>query len=591
MVVKEVTMPTKLADFAGIYQELGFSIFPLQARSKAPVIEWLEYQHRRASGAEIKAWFENGKERNVAIVCGKISGTDRTQFVALDFDKPENYETWRTIAETELGCELKDTVPIVLTSQGYHAWFYVRQSVESQRFNTVEIRSEGNYVVAPGSIHPTGKRYEFLNPAITKPLLLDSLGEVGIDTASRAERIENSPNWVTQALQGVDKGSRNVTAFRLAGHFKNSQPQDITESLLLEWNTKNRPPLPDKELLTAIESAYTLTAANSSNSKGEGRGIVSVCHAEPNSVTKRDKALQDSDKALQGDEEQRNLSLETKDWIVETGGRWFLRSDVDKELAIMNPKDKANRRAIIKRMKASGELEEHEGISGKYRYRDANCEAIPIGDTFVGKPLAFKWPFGIEDYADLYPGNLIVVAGSPNAGKTALLLNFVAMNKDRFPINYFSSEMGDAEFNLRLSLFDDIEDWSFKPFLRSSSFADVIRPDEVNLIDFLEITDEFYRVSGILAGITRKLKKGIAIVAIQKKRGASLGRGGEFSLEKARLYLSMDNGELRLEKVKNYHRPDLNPNGMSAKFKLVNGCDFKIGLPATTMRFPGYRSA
>ena len=72
------------------------------------------------------------------------------------------------------------------------------------------------------------------------------------------------------------------------------------------------------------------------------------------------------------------------------------------------------------------------------------------------------------------------------------------------------------------------------------------------------------------------MKNGIAIVALQKKRGVELGRGAEFSLEKPRLYLSMENGEIKIVKAKNWRRKDVNPNGMVSKFKIVNGCDFRI---------------
>ena len=53
------------------------------------------------------------------------------------------------------------------------------------------------------------------------------------------------------------------------------------------------------------------------------------------------------------------------------------------------------------------------------------------------------------------PKNIIVVAGTPNAGKTAFLLNVVQMNMSgKMPIHYFSSEMGSMEFKGRLQKFD-----------------------------------------------------------------------------------------------------------------------------------------
>jgi hypothetical protein len=91
----------------------------------------------------------------------------------------------------------------------------------------------------------------------------------------------------------------------------------------------------------------------------------------------------------------------------------------------------------------------------------------------------------------------------------------------------------------------------------------------------MELTTELYMVNDYLSAIQHKLDKGIAIVGLQKKRGADvdLGRGAEFSLEKPRIYLSMDNGQIKIVKAKNWRKRDLNPNGMVARFNIFNGCE------------------
>ena len=145
-------------------------------------------------------------------------------------------------------------------------------------------------------------------------------------------------------------------------------------------------------------------------------------------------------------------------------------------------------------------------------------------------------------------------------------------------IYYFSSEMGDAEMALRLSKFEGLtlDDWSFNPEERSSNFADVIRPDCINIIDFLEIDRDFNEIAGQIRDIYDRLNSGVAIVAIQKNPGMDLGRGGTFSLEKARLYLSMDAGITTITKAKNYVNSEVNPNHMKIKYKIVSGCKFII---------------
>ena len=122
----------------------------------------------------------------------------------------------------------------------------------------------------------------------------------------------------------------------------------------------------------------------------------------------------------------------------------------------------------------------------------------------------------------------------------------------------------------------DLQDWNFEAEERSSNFADVIRPSCLNIIDYLEISDNFYMVAEYLKQIHDKLDGGIAIVALQKDPKADQGRGGTFGLEKPRLYLNMDAGIIKIRKAKNWTHPEQNPNGLVLNYKLVAGCKFIV---------------
>jgi hypothetical protein len=119
----------------------------------------------------------------------------------------------------------------------------------------------------------------------------------------------------------------------------------------------------------------------------------------------------------------------------------------------------------------------------------------------------------------------------------------------------------------------------FKAIERSSNFADVIDPDGFNVIDFMEIYDEFWKIGGWIRDIHVKLKKGIAIIALQKKTTTKknpqdFGRGGELTLEKPRLYLAMDRGKIKIVKAKIWRNHERNPNGLIRDFKIVQGWKF-----------------
>jgi hypothetical protein len=286
-------------------------------------------------------------------------------------------------------------------------------------------------------------------------------------------------------------------------------------------------------------------------------------------------------KGDKGDTEEQSRSFTAEDireWVIETDGRYFYSDEIDQDYRIIDPKDKDYRKKVLQRMRENGELEKHPKINRQFRYVNPEAEKINIFNS-TNPEIPIKFPFGIEDYVKIYPSNLIVVAGSPDAGKTALLLNIVAMNVNNFNIVYFSSEMEGGELTNRLGEFQNVnpQDWLKVDWReRAINFSDVIKPDWINIIDYMELTTDLYLVADYLAAIQRKLKNGIAIVALQKKRGQELGRGAEFSLEKPRLYLSMESGEIKIVKAKNWRRKDVNPNGMVSKFKIVNGCDFRI---------------
>ncbi len=58
-----------------------FRIIPIQLRAKQPLVQWREYQQRRASEREVQEWFAKWPDANIAIVTGTLSG-----LVVLDID-------------------------------------------------------------------------------------------------------------------------------------------------------------------------------------------------------------------------------------------------------------------------------------------------------------------------------------------------------------------------------------------------------------------------------------------------------------------------------------------------------------------------
>jgi len=274
---------------------------------------------------------------------------------------------------------------------------------------------------------------------------------------------------------------------------------------------------------------------------------------------------------------QETIFKRVLEWVKNTTG-WWSTQELDTDLGFKDTQQKGYRRLILYRLKEQGIIEGHPRINKQFRYVDKRLTSLDFRTASSAGVLAVKWPMGIERYVNLYAGNLVVVAGAPNAGKTALLLNVIHLNQDHFPIAYFSSEMGDVELQERLKMFPNmsIDSWNFTAYPRNRDFHDVVIPDFINIIDFLEVSKDFYEVTAQLTAINEKIRSGVAIIALQKKIGATLGRGAEFSMERPRLYLSMDEGKLRIIKGKSWANPSVNPNGLSIGFKVTCGCQFEV---------------
>lgn len=135
---------------------LGLSLIPLHAdppeRRKHPAVDWKPYQTARCTDAELIEWFEKSRH-NVAIVLGVVSGV-----VCLEPDTPKA-EAW---------CDTLPPTPMqTQATRGRHRLYRIPSVYRTDASalpafvgpHHLELRRDGQYVVAPGSVHPSGHVY------------------------------------------------------------------------------------------------------------------------------------------------------------------------------------------------------------------------------------------------------------------------------------------------------------------------------------------------------------------------------------------------------------------------------------------------
>ena len=278
---------------------------------------------------------------------------------------------------------------------------------------------------------------------------------------------------------------------------------------------------------------------------------------------------------------QKSVQAEVEDWLTSHTSNKPCDSDVTcsllvcySDLGYKTPREKGSCRMAFKRLVERGKLEPMRDRSGMYRYVNGKMEEIDYINVDT-TPFPIKFPLGVHEFVETYKKSLVVLAGEPNAGKTGFMLNLAYLNREMSP-DYFSSEMGGPELHIRLKKFNHpFDEWRKVRFISQSvDFKRTINPNGLNIIDYLEVSKDFYEVGGMLTEIFNKLDNGVAVVAIQKPPGRDTGIGGARTLDKARLYMSIDSGMLKIVKGKLWRQEAINPNGLFCNFKLVAGAKF-----------------
>ncbi|HKI64367.1 MAG TPA: bifunctional DNA primase/polymerase [Burkholderiales bacterium] len=239
------------------YLSRGWSVIPIEHRAKRPLVAWLEFQSRCASAREVDGWFARWPEANVGIVTGRISA-----LVVIDVDAGHGGEP--SIARLESGHgPLPATLEALTGGGGRHLYFAYPGGRVGNRvglFPGVDLRGDGGCVVAPPSLHPSGRRYAWArarspDEAQLAPLPAWLLHESG------AKRAGHSPeHWRRLVREGVAEGERNATLASLAGHLlRHEVDPEVVMELLLAWNrARCRPPLADAEVAGVVESITRL---------------------------------------------------------------------------------------------------------------------------------------------------------------------------------------------------------------------------------------------------------------------------------------------------------------------------------------------
>ncbi|MCL6558359.1 MAG: bifunctional DNA primase/polymerase [Firmicutes bacterium] len=245
----------------------GWNVIPLRPRDKRPALpSWADYQSRRATEEEIREWWDRWPDANIGLVTGTVSG-----LIVLDLDGPE-------AADFAKRQGVPPTV-IATTGKGWHVYFahpgrVMQNAASLAGVKGLDVRADGGYVVAPPSVHPSGRVYQWVKGRSPDDVALapcpEWLLELLANREGRNTDLQTKVNPLA-VLAGVPEGQRDVTLFRYACRLRaQGLTREETERLILEAARNCTPPFPEKVALKKVDQAWKYPPGKALREIGNG---------------------------------------------------------------------------------------------------------------------------------------------------------------------------------------------------------------------------------------------------------------------------------------------------------------------------------
>jgi hypothetical protein len=217
-------------------------------------VVWRAFQQRIAKPEEIEGWYRRWPDANVGIVTGQASG-----LVVVDVDARHGGHDSLAQLERVHG-PLPPTIEAITGGGGRHLYYAHPGGMHPNRVAMhpgIDLRGDGGCVVAPPSVHPSGRVYAWAEGRAPGDLPLAALPPCFNPTPADSARTGHPrAHWRQLMHEGISEGRRNATLASLTGHllWRGVDPE-VAMELTLAWNRVHcRPPLADDEVAQVVRS-------------------------------------------------------------------------------------------------------------------------------------------------------------------------------------------------------------------------------------------------------------------------------------------------------------------------------------------------
>jgi hypothetical protein len=228
----------------------GMAIFPCRARGKEPATYHGVLDATKDHNT-IRGWWGADPHFNIGLATGTPSGVFAIDIDGIDAEG----ELHKLEAENGL---LPPTVASI-TGRGRHVLFQMPSGVKiansaGQVAPGIDVRGTGGYIVAPPSVHPSGRPYAWSVDSGTAFAPAPAWLIHKISTPAR-RALFTGTDWYAIARNGAGEGQRNATVTRLAGYLLRHIDAGVTLEFIQAWNaTHCTPPLESDEVYTIVNS-------------------------------------------------------------------------------------------------------------------------------------------------------------------------------------------------------------------------------------------------------------------------------------------------------------------------------------------------
>ncbi len=233
----------------------GLAVFPIRAKDKKPAVTGWQAEATRDT-EKIESWWNENPAYNVGVACGAVS----SGLVVIDLDLDSKtgkdgaarLKAWAASA----GTDITPSTAIAKTGRGgYHLYFrdthhsYKNSADLFKDGSGVDVRADGGYVVAPGSVHPNGNVYSWIrHPAIYGIAFLpEALAQLLTRSHERPALKDTAPLFI---MGDIPEGQRTNALFKALSSLqaKGLSDESIRAAIRAENTARCVPPLTDDEL-------------------------------------------------------------------------------------------------------------------------------------------------------------------------------------------------------------------------------------------------------------------------------------------------------------------------------------------------------